>query len=112
MTETVTKAIQEYREQLKKDYAPNGMVALKNVFMYDIFDTIIDIIEDVNKNYLDDEKDEDYLVLDNLVTEYGDLNQLADAIYENDDIITDWQSITDYHEYVGDVISIAKDLRK
>ena len=49
MTEKVTKAIQEYREQLKKDYAPNGAVALKDVFMYDIFDTIIDIIEDVNK---------------------------------------------------------------
>ena len=64
------------------------------------------------KNYLDDEEDEDYLVLDNLVTKYGDLNPLADAIYVDDDIITDWQSITDYHEYAEDVISTAKDLLK
>jgi len=112
MTETVTKAIKEYREQLKKDYAPNGTVALKDVFMYDIFDTIIDIIENVNDNYLDDEEDEDYLVIDNFVTKYGDLNPLAYAIYEDDDIITDWQSITDYHEYANDVIDIAKDLLK
>ena len=112
MTETVTKAIQEYREQLKKDYAPNGMVALKDVFKYSRFDTIMNIIEDVNENYLDDEEDENYLVLENLVKEYGNLATLADEINSDDYIIPDWESVTDYHDYEADVISTAKDLLK
>ena len=112
MTEKVTKAIQEYREQLNKDYAPNGAVALKDVWKYTRFATIIDIIEDVNENYLDDEEDENYLVLDNLVKEYGNLDALADEIDGDDYIIPDWQSNTDYHDYEADVISTAKDLLK
>jgi len=110
MTEKVTKAIQEYREQLNKDYAPNGMIALKDVFMYNRFATIIDIIEDVNVNYLDDEEDENYLVFDNLVKEYGNLDALADEIDHDDYIVADWESVTDYHDYAEDVISTAKDL--
>lgn len=112
MTEKVTKAIQEYREQLKKDYAPNGAVALKDVWKYTRFDTIMDIIDDVNSSYLDDEDDENYLVLDNLVKEYGNLDALADEIDNDDYIIPDWGSVTDYHEYAEDVISTAKDLLK
>ena len=110
MTETVTKAIQEYREQLKKDYASNGMVALNNVWKYTRFATIMDIIEDVNVNYLDDEEDENYLVFDNLVKEYGNLDALADEIDHDDYIVADWESVTDYHDYAEDVISTAKDL--
>jgi len=112
MTETVTKAIQEYREQLKKDYAPNGMVALKDVWKYTRFDTIMDVIEDVNSNYLDDVADEDSLVLDNFVKKYGNLNPLADAIDGDDYIVPDWESVTDFHDYAEDVISTAKDLLK
>lgn len=108
----MTKAIQEYREQLIRDYAPNGAVALKDIWKYTGFATIMEIIEDVNSNYLDDIADEDCLVLDNLIRKYGNLDALADAIDGDDYIISDWESITDFHEYAEDVISTAKDLLK
>lgn len=111
MTETVTKAIQEYREQLVRDYAPNGAVALNDVWKYNRFANIMSIIEDVSYN-LDDEEDENYLVLDNLIKKYGNLDALADEIDYDDYIVPDWQSNTDYHDYEADVISTAKDLLK
>lgn len=112
MTKTVTEAIQEYREQLKKNYAPNGMLSLNDVWKYTRFATIMDIVEDVNSNYLDDVADEDCLVLDNLIKKYGNLDALADEIDDDDYIVPDWESVTDFHDYAEDVISIAKDLLK
>lgn len=110
MTETVTKAIKEFKEQVEKTYVVNGAVPLENFWKYAQSISAIEIIEDVNENYLDDEDDENYLVLDNLVKEYGSLEQLADEIIDDDYIIPDWNSVTDFHEYAEDVISTAKEL--
>ena len=70
----------------------------------------IEIIEDVNDNM--DEDDEDSYVLQKVVDEYGDLSMLVDEIEDDDYIIPDWNSNTDYHEYTSDVISTAKELLK
>ena len=72
----------------------------------------MDVIEDVNSNYLDDVADEDGLVLDNFVKKYGNLNSLADAIDRDGYIVPDWESVTDFHDYATDVINIAKELLK
>ena len=57
MTETVTRAIKEFKDQLKKDYVVNGTVPLDKLWQYVRSTTAIEIIEDVNENYLDDEED-------------------------------------------------------
>ncbi|MFZ2380299.1 hypothetical protein, partial [Leuconostoc falkenbergense] len=87
-------------------------VPLEHLWSYVRATTAIEIIEDVNEYYLDDEEDENYLLFDKLVKEYGDLDQLVDEIMEDDYIIPDWNSVTDFHEYAEDVISTAKELLK
>lgn len=110
MTETVNKAIQEFKDQLDKKYVVNNAVPLNNLWKYVRLTTAIEIIEDVNDNL--DEEEDDSMVFDSLIKKQGNLSQLVSEIDHDDYIIPDWESNTDYHEYAEDVISTAKELLK
>ena len=110
MTQTVDEAVQAYKAELERQYTVNGAVKKEHLWQYVNSTQAIKIIEDVNDNM--DEDDEDSDVLQKVVDEYGDLSMLVDEIEDDDYIIPDWNSNTDYHEYTSDVISTAKELLK
>lgn len=111
MTNTVNNAIKELRKELNDKYGLSGNIPTSMVQRYLDLKSSIDIIESVNEDYLDDKDNEEYLLLDKFVKEYGDLNALVESILDDDYIIDDWNSETDCHNYASDVIKLIKELR-
>lgn len=110
MTQTVNEAVQAYKAELEEDYTINGAVKKEHLWQYVNYTQAIEIIEYVND--IMDEDDDDGDVLQKVVDEYGDLSTLVDEIEDDDYIISDWNSNTEYPEYVTGVISIAQELLK
>jgi len=110
MTQTVNEAVQAYKAELEEDYTINGAVKKERLWEYVRFTQAIEIIEYMIDTM--DEDDDDLDVLQKVVDKYGDLSTLVDEIEDDDYIIPDWNSNTDYHEYATDVISTAQELLK
>lgn len=95
----ITKA----RERIDEQFVDvNDTVAKENVFAYVKALDALDVLTDVLENYQEEIGDELAGMLDNSLV----IDRILSDIEEDEYILPDWYSITDYHDYSTDTISL------
>lgn len=95
----ITKARERIDEQF---VSVNDTIAKKDVFNYVKALDALDVLTDVLENYQEEIGDELAGMLDNPQF----IDRILSDIEEDDYILPDWYSVTDYHEYGTDTVSL------
>lgn len=95
--------ISKARERIDEQFVnENDTVAKKDVFNYVKALDALDVLTDVLENYQEEIGDELAGMLDNPQF----IDRILSDIEEDDYILPDWYSVTDYHEYGTDTVSL------
>ena len=103
----LNNAIAQATEEVAKKYVVDNAVSLDNIREYTRTITAINIIEDIILS-----EDDEVSTLADIVVKQGTLDSLIDNIVNDDYIIPDWNSNTEYHEYFDLVMDTAERLLK